>query len=191
MLKDPSLGCSKGVWRCNNKEELSRSMKLCKSEEVLIEQFIVGTDIVCCCLEGIDGDVTVWPVVEFDMDVNCYQDLTSKNALWGWPDESDCSAAPPPLPIIKRCPATKISQSICARAQEQARCIFKEMRASGALNVEFRVTEDNAHIYFIEMSVIPALTNTSVHACCAQAGGMDYPDLVECWLKGASLKSLE
>ena len=179
-----------------------RYLRLCKSREVLVEKFVVGTDIVCCCIEGLDGELTVWPVVEFDMDINSYQDLASKNNLWSWPDENDGSAASPaqPLllsPIIKRCPATKIPQSICGRAQEQARRIFKEMRASGALNVEFRVdfsdsgNEDDAHLYFIEMSVVPALTDTSVHACCARAGGLEYPDLVESWLKTASLKSIE
>lgn len=199
MLKDPTLGCSKGVWRCNNVEDLMHNLKLCKSREVLVEQFVVGTDIVCCCLERLDGEVTVWPVVEFDMDVNSYQDLASKNALWGWPDGDDSSSAippPPPMPIIKRCPATKIPQSICCRAQEQASQIFKAMRASGALNVEFRVElsasgNEEAHMYFIEMSVVPALTDTSVHACCARAGGMEYSDLVETWLKTASLKSIE
>ena len=53
------------------------------------------------------------------------------------------------------------------------------------------VSKEDAHMYFIEMSVVPALTDMSVHACCARAGGMEYPDLVECWLKTASLKSLE
>ena len=198
MLKDPTLGCSKGVWRCNSMEELARCLKLCKSREVLVEQFVVGTDIVCCCVE-IDGELTVWPVVEFDMDPCSFQDLASKNALWGWADDGDGSesSAPPPPPVIKRCPATRVPPSICIRAQQHARRIFTDMRASGALNVEFRValsdsgSEENAHMYFIEMSVVPALTDMSVHACCARAGGMEYPDLVECWLKTASLKSLE
>lgn len=193
MLKDPLLGSSKGVWRCDNKEELVRCLKLCKSPQVLVEQFIVGTDIVCCCLENVDGEVTIWPVMEFEMDTNRFQDLASKNTLWGWAGENEVSGTPkpPPLQVIKRCPATKVPSSICSKAQDQARAIFKEMRASGALNVEFRVNETDGKMYFIEMSVVPALTSLSVHACCAKAGGLEYPDLVEIWLKTARLKSLE
>jgi len=196
MLKDPTLGCSKGVWKCDKREDLVRSLKMCKSPQVLLEKFVIGTDIVCCCLERADGSVTVWPVIEFDMDPARFQDLASKNTLWGWAGGNGEDNAPP-LQVTKRCPATKISQSICEKAQKQARDIFKEMNASGALNVEFRVElsesgrEEDASMYFIEMSVVPALTNLSVHAVCAKAGGMEYDDLVESWLKTARLKSIE
>lgn len=214
MLKDPLMGCSKGVWKCEDREDLSRKLKLCKSPQVLIEQFIIGTDIVCACIEDANGEVTVWPVVEFDMDPTRFQDLASKNVLWGWAGGDDDGSGippPPPLEIIKRCPPTKVPPSICERAQFQARSIFKDMRASGALNVEFRTgpparvgdegvgvgvegeaeAEAEIPLYFIEMSVVPALTDKSVHACCAKVGGLEYPDLVERWLQTASLKSLE
>ena len=198
MLKDPVMGCSKGVWKCEDREDLERKLKLCKSPQVLIEQFIVGTDIVCACIEGTDGEVAVWPVVEFDMDPTRFQDLASKNSLWGWAGgDDDGSGAGPSLPlqIIKSCPATKVPQSICEQAQAQALAIFKEMRANGALNVEFRTGPEvdgcKVPLYFIEMSVVPALTDKSVHACCALAGGLEYPDLVERWLQTARLKSLE
>lgn len=35
MLKDPLMGCSKGVWKCENREDLLSKLKLCKSPQVL------------------------------------------------------------------------------------------------------------------------------------------------------------
>lgn len=128
-----------------------------------MEQFIVGTDIVCACIEGAGGEVTVWPVVEFDMDPTRFQDLASKNSLWGWAggdDDGSGGQPPPPLKIVKRCPATKVPLSICERAQAQALAIFKEMRANGALNVEFRTgpaVGDEVPLYFIEMVTLTQL----------------------------------
>jgi len=38
--------------------ELGRCLRLCKSREVLVEQFVVGMDNVCCCLVR-DGELVV------------------------------------------------------------------------------------------------------------------------------------
>jgi len=181
MVKDPSQGSSKGVWLCKSEEEFEKAVYQVKAPEALVEKFIVGVDIVVCLLE--DGEaadgITSWPVMEFETELE-WQDNASKNALWGW--EGGANAAPK---VLKHCPPKFLDPEIQKRAVVMAKAIYGHLRARSALNVEFRVSGED--IYFIEVSVIPALTSTSVHAACAKAGGVKYEDLVERMLKTASL----
>merc|ERR1712190_211671 len=108
-----------------------------------------------------------------------WQDNASKNALWGWE-----GGGGKPL-IVKNCPPKSLDKDVEARAIEMAKAVYRHFRARTALNVEFRVSGKD--IYFIEASVIPALTPTSVHAACAKAAGVSYPDVVHRWLSTATL----
>lgn len=177
MVKDPSQGSSKGVWLCKTHNEYVGAMAQVTAPEALIERFIAGVDIVVCLLQGSDG-LTVWPVMEFETELE-WQDNASKNALWGWE-----GGGGKPL-VLKNCPPKHLDREIEAKAVEMAKAVYRHFRARGALNVEFRVSGKD--IYFIEASVIPALTSMSVHASCAKAAGFTYPELVLRILSTASL----
>jgi len=169
MVKDPATGSSKGVWLCKTQEEYVAAVAKISAPEGMVERFIPGDDIVVTMLQDGSG-VHVWPVMEFETDLE-WQDNASKNTLWGW----DGGGGKPV--VVKRCPPKKLSPKMQAKAVTMAKAIYHYLRARTALNVEFRVTGED--IYFIECSVIPAMTSTSVHAACAQAAGVSFAELVE------------
>lgn len=177
MVKDPAQGSSKGVWLCKTDEEYATAIPQVTAPEALVEKFVPGVDIVVCMLQEADG-LTVWPVMEFETELE-WQDNASKNALWGWE-----GGGGKPL-VVKNCPTKRLDKAVEAKAVAMAKAVYRHFRARSALNVEFRVS--GTEIYFIEASVIPALTSTSVHATCAKAAGVSYPDLVRRMLSTASL----
>jgi len=178
MVKDPFQGSSKGVWLCKTQEEYLKAIKQVTAPEALVEKFVVGVDIVVCLLQT-DDELTVWPVMEFETELE-WQDNASKNALWGWE-----GGGGKPL-VVKNCPPKHLNKDVEARAIKMAKAVYRHFRARTVLNVEFRVS--GTDIYFIEASVIPALTPTSVHATCASAAGMSYHELVHKMLASASLE---
>ncbi|KAK3287086.1 hypothetical protein CYMTET_5389 [Cymbomonas tetramitiformis] len=178
MVKDPTQGSSKGVWLCKNKHDVDMAMAQVAGPEALVEQFIAGVDIVVCLIQT-DAEVIAWPVMEFETELE-WQDNASKNSLWGWERGSEGKPT-----VLKHCPPKNLSQAAETKAVAMAKAIYRHLRARGALNVEFRVSGED--IYFIEVSVIPALTKTSVHATCAKAGDLSYSDLIEQMVKTASL----
>lgn len=185
MVKDPLQGSSKGVWLCKCLEEYSAAVGQVSGTETVVEKFIPGVDIVVCMIEDGLGGVHAWPVMEFETELE-WQDNASKNALWGWEgggsDEQERRPA-----VLKHCPPKHLDPAIRDKAIAMARAVFRHLRAKTALNVEFRVCRDTGNIHFIEVSVVPGLTATSVHAACAQAGGVPYDALVEKMLATARL----
>merc|ERR1712012_499940 len=159
IVKDPAQGSSKGVWQCKTEEQYAEAIVQVTAAEALVEEFVYGDDIVVCLLQTEDG-VRAWPVMEFETELE-WQDNASKNALWGWE-----GGGGKPL-VQKHCPPKHLAPELATRAVAMAKAVYQHLRAKTALNVEFRVRDKE--IYFIECSVIPALTSTSVHAACAQA----------------------
>lgn len=178
MVKDPTQGSSKGVWLCKTKHDVDVAMAQVTGPEALVEKFIPGVDIVVCLLQT-DAEVIAWPVMEFETELE-WQDNASKNSLWGWEGGSEGKPK-----VLKHCPPKNLSKAMETKAIAMAKAIFGHLRAKTALNVEFRVSGED--IYFIEVSVVPALTKTSVHATCAKAADVSYGELIEQMLKTASL----
>ena len=173
MVKDPQSGSSRGVWRCETDSELEAAVARCVSTEgILVEQFITGVDVVCCVLDG-----KCLPVMEFKTDLE-WQDLASKNALWDWDGKNA-----PSKTIEKVCPAKALPEAVVADVQKTAKRVYDFLGCRGALNVEFRVA--GADVYFVEVSSIPAMTDTSVHAECAKAAGISFPEVAETILLAA------
>ena len=73
----------------------------------------------------------------------------------------------PSKTIEKVCPAKALPEAVVADVQKTAKRVYDFLGCRGALNVEFRVA--GADVYFVEVSSIPAMTDTSVHAECAKA----------------------
>ncbi|KAH8065890.1 D-ala D-ala ligase [Aureococcus anophagefferens] len=152
---------------------------MCAGPRCLVEQFISGVDLVVCVNDG-----EALPAMEFKTDKD-WQDLASKNDLWGWAgaDGSDGARAA----IEKICPAT-LPAAVVDEARDTALAIYDFLEVEGAMNFEFRVTVDGAAVYFVEVSSVPAMTRASVHACCAEAAGLSFEDVAERILLTARLK---
>lgn len=185
MVKDPLQGSSKGVWLCKSHDEYAAAVFQVTGKEAVVEKFVKGIDIVVCMLESetAAGGVEAWPVMEFETELE-WQDNASKNALWGW--EPTGSSPKQPV-VLKNCPPKHLAPEIERKAVEMAKAIYRHLRAKTALNAEFRVSEEG-DIFFIEVSVVPGLTSTSVHATCAAAAGVSYEDLVHRMLATARLE---
>eukprot|EP00746_Dinoflagellata_sp_MGD_P141240 gnl/MRDRNA2_/MRDRNA2_74382_c0_seq1.p1 gnl/MRDRNA2_/MRDRNA2_74382_c0~~gnl/MRDRNA2_/MRDRNA2_74382_c0_seq1.p1 ORF type:complete len:344 (-),score=85.11 gnl/MRDRNA2_/MRDRNA2_74382_c0_seq1:408-1439(-) len=185
MVKDPLQGSSKGVWLCKNVDEYAHAILQVTGAETVVEKFVKGVDVVVCMLEGKSAEegVEAWPVMEFETELE-WQDNASKNALWGW--EGGAADTKKPV-VLKNCPPKHLAPEIERKTVEMAKAIYRHLRAKTALNAEFRISEEG-EIYFIEVSVVPGLTSTSVHATCAAAAGVSYEDLVDRMLATARVE---
>ncbi len=83
------------------------------------------------------------------------------------------------------CPAPT-GGAIEKRVREIALSAYNALGCAGAARVDIML-DAKAAPYVLEVNTIPGLTELSLFPMAAKAGGIDYPELVETMLKGASL----
>jgi len=134
-------------------------------KKVLVEECIVGHEITVAYLEG-----ETLPVVEiippegklFDYE-NKYNGLTTE-----------------------LCPPENISLSLQQEAVSMAEQIHKNMDCRHLSRTDIMVRDDS--LYFLEINVMPGLTEQSLFPKAAKEAGLDFPELVDYFINIASKK---
>jgi len=170
VIKPLAGGSSIGVSIVNNQTNLDKALKEAfkYSDRVLIEDYIKGREFT---VPVIDKNNTTFalPVIE----------VVSKNDFFDYESKYDANL------VDEICPA-RIEETLSRDLQSQAIKMHKALRAKHISRTDFIVS--SSKIYFLEINTIPGMTNSSLLPKSIRAGGEDFANLLEIWLKSVISK---
>ena len=158
VVKTCCGGSSIGVYIVKDQEEYEKALDeaFAYEEEVVVEEFIQGTEYTVAVVDGL-----AYPVVQI---VPCqgFYDYENKYK---------------PGAVKETCPAP-ISGELTKRLQNYAVQGYHALGLESYARLDFIVTEDEK-IYCLEANTLPGMTPTSLIPQEAAVLGMDYPSLCE------------
>jgi D-alanine-D-alanine ligase len=178
VVKPLGGGSSVGVTLLKNRsgaemDEVKSAVEtaLLDGSGVLIEQFVAGTEITCAVLG--DGDETQpLPVLEIvPQSAGGFYDYEAKYSEGG-----SLHLHPPRLP-----------HDVVETASGYALKIYKTLGCRGVARADFIVDEKHTP-YFLEINVLPGMTEMSLVPDAARVRGMEFPQLLEFLIESARKK---
>ena len=159
FVKPNAAGSSFGVSKVEKKEELENAIYIALSHdnEVLIEQYIEGTEVSCGIFKH--NELEVFPLTEI-VSHNDFFDFEAKYK--GLSDEIT--------------PA-RIPKSESQRIQEITKKIYQKMKLKGIVRIDFIIMKSTP--YLIEINSIPGLSTESIIPKQAQEAGYTLSQLFE------------
>nr|MDP8944071.1 D-alanine--D-alanine ligase [Actinomycetota bacterium] len=130
--------------------------------KVLLERHVHGRDLAVSILDAPDGPAAL-PVVEAIPREEDFYDFEARYEIGRTTFE---------------CPA-RLPAGAAGRAQELALAVYRLFGCAGFARVDLMLEEGTGELFVLEANAIPGLTETSLLPLAAEAGGMDFDDLVE------------
>ena len=167
FVKPARLGSSVGISKAHDEAELEAAVALARrhDENVLVEEFVRGTEVECGVLGNISGNLRPAPIASVVGEI-------VPHAEWY---DYDAKYAAGGSDIIV--PA-RIPEATAARVQELAVDSFIATECEGMARVDFFVREDG-EVIVNELNTIPGFTETSVYARLFEASGIPYAQLLD------------
>ena len=161
FIKPNDGGSSFATTKVTETEKLQEAIALAFGEgrEVIIEQFISGTEITCGCYKIQDKEV-VFPITE----------VVSKNEFF------DFDAKYNPASVEEITPA-RISPSLTDKVQEMTSRIYDYLGAKGIIRVDYIITPEE-EIKMLEVNTTPGMTKTSFIPQQVRAAGLDIREVM-------------
>lgn len=160
FVKPNDGGSSFGVTKVKEKKDLQPAIKKAFAEgnEVIIEQFISGTEVTCGCYK-IKGKEVVFPLTEV-VSENEFFDFDAKYN--GQSDEIT--------------PA-RISDELTKEIQRETSGIYDILGAKGIIRVDYILAEGNKPV-LLEVNTTPGMTTTSFIPQQVHAAGLEMKDVM-------------
>ena len=165
FVKPARGGSSIGISRVSSWDQLPAAMEdaLRSDSKVLVEAAVVGREVECGILEGLDGKPAASVPAEIRL-VGDYEFYDFEAKYLDAATELDCPADLP--------------DDVTARLQDLARRAFTALDCSGLARVDFFVGP-NHELTLNEVNTMPGFTPTSMFPRMWAATGLDYPALVD------------
>ncbi len=164
FVKPNQAGSSVGVSRVSDWDELDAALDVAFAEDetVLVEQAVVGRELECGVLPGVDGgDPRVSVAGEIVVTGRDFYDFEAKYL------------DAPGIDLV--CPAD-LHDGELAEMQRIAARAFEALGGEGLSRVDFFYT--GTEFYVNEVNTMPGFTPISMFPTCWIASGMTYPELV-------------
>ncbi|OQA01187.1 MAG: D-alanine--D-alanine ligase A [Bacteroidetes bacterium ADurb.Bin408] len=160
FVKPCESGSSIGVTKVKTERELIPAIEKAWEVDngVLIENFIPGKEITCGVID-INGQIKALPVTE----------IISKNEYFDFDAKYDSKKADEITPA-------RIPQHLYEECQQISRDLYLFFNCSGIVRFDYILTPDEK-IYFLEVNVIPGLTDESIVPKQAEAAGIPVTEL--------------
>lgn len=145
FVKPNNGGSSIGMSKVNHVDDLEAAVERAFKEDsqVLVEEFISGREFTVGVVK-LDGEIKVLPATEVE---------TAKEFF-------DFEAKYTPGVATETTPAP-IREETRLRVAEIAKQVYVKLNCRGVVRIDFILTEDEGHFYFIEINTIPGQTATS------------------------------
>ncbi len=175
VVKPADRGSSVGVSIVKKREDLKVAIKKAKkySKNVIVEEFIDGTELTCGVLDDGKNNLTPLLPTEIVPKMGEFFDYASKYTESG---SEEITPARVPPKILKEC------QDIALRAHVAVGC-------SGFSRTDMIWNKDGGKIYILEINTIPGLTQQSLLPKAAEASGISFPKLLDHIIKSALKKN--
>ncbi len=167
VVKPAREGSTIGVTIVRSKEELIPALREAGNydEEILIEKYISGKEITV----GILGEIPL-PIIE----------IVPKSGFYDFHSKYTKGETQYIMPA-------RIPREKYLYAQEISLKAFKALSCSGFARVDL-VTDEEGNPFVIDVNTMPGMTETSLFPKAAEFAGIQFGELVERILLGASLK---
>ncbi|MFA6604970.1 MAG: D-alanine--D-alanine ligase [Patescibacteria group bacterium] len=165
VIKPLLGGSSIGISIAHNQADLDKALKNAfkYSDKVLLEDYIKGREFTVAVVDK-NKDTFALPVIE----------VVSKNDFFDYASKYDDKL------VDEICPA-KIDTVLSKKLQEQALKMHLALNARHISRSDFIVADDK--IYFLETNTIPGMTNNSLLPKSIRAGGENFANLLDIWIK--------
>lgn len=171
VVKPLNGGSSLGVTYVDDKRFLKSAVERARDEDprgrVLVEEFVVGTDVNCSVLRR-DGVVTALPLVSVETD----DDVVDVHAKY----ESDSTRFHCPAPL---------DDALAARISAVSVALFEHLGLRGVAHVDFLVPADGGDPVFLEVNTLPGFTDRSHVPRASAALGLPLADVLDAVLADA------
>ena len=160
FVKPNDGGSSFGVTKVKEKEGLQPAIEKAFTEgcEVVVEQFIAGTEVTCGCYK-VKGKEVIFPLTEV-VSKNEFFDFNAK-----YNGESD-----------EITPA-RISADLTEKVQRTTSEIYDTLGAKGIIRVDYIIPEDGNPV-LLEINTTPGMTATSFIPQQIRAAGLNIKDVM-------------
>lgn len=159
FVKPTGGGSSFGITKVKEASELPSAIRYAFSEgdAVLVEQGVSGRELTCAVYR--DGDsVKALPVIEIITE-NDYFDYDAKY------NGNSREVCPAEIPV-----------ELSDRIQEISRKIYAHLGCRGVVRMDYIAAEDG--IWFLEVNIIPGMTNASLVPKMVRAAGLSITDFL-------------
>jgi D-alanine-D-alanine ligase len=161
IAKPARDGSSYGLIFVNAKQDLMAVRNAAKSEDYLIEPFILGTEATCGVLEQLDGSVITLPPIE----------IIPAEGGFGF----DYRAKYLAKATQEICPG-RFSPEISAALMDQALRAHRALSCGGYSRTDFIVSDKG--LVFLETNTLPGLTKASLYPKALKAQGIEFVDFL-------------
>ncbi len=160
FIKPNAGGSSFGVTKVKNREQIQPAIAKAfgESDEIMIEQYMQGTEITCGCYKTKDKSV-VFPITE----VVTSNEFFDYNAKYNGQVEEITPA--------------RLTPELTERVQKLTSAIYDILAAKGIIRIDYIITEGNK-INLLEVNTTPGMTTTSFIPQQVRAAGMDIKEVM-------------
>lgn len=161
FVKPNDGGSSFGTTKVKKPEELQSAIKVAfeEGEEVIIEQFIPGTELTCGCYKTKEKEV-IFPVTE----------VISKNEFFDFEAKYTSDK-------VEEITPARIPDSLTRQVQETTRDIYKFVGAKGIIRIDYIVSPEG-ELKMLEVNTTPGMTITSFIPQQVKAAGLNISDVM-------------
>ncbi len=154
FVKPTDGGSSFGITRVTSPEALPEAVRFAFSEgeAVILEEGIKGRELTCAVYFN-GKEVKPLPVIEIISETGWFDYDAKYNGL----SREVCPAEIPP--------------ELASEVQETSRRIYTRLGCKGVVRMDYISSEDG--LYFLEVNIIPGMTNASLVPKMVRAAGMD------------------
>jgi len=177
VVKPADRGSSVGVSVVKKREDLKAAVEKAKkySKNVIIEEFIDGTELTCGVLDDGKNNLILLLPTEIVPKMGAFFDYASKYTESG---SEEITPARVPPKILKEC------QDIALRAHTALGC-------SGFSRTDMIWRKSDGKIYILEINTIPGLARQSLLPKAAETSGISFAKLLDHIIKSALIKTAE
>ncbi len=160
FIKPNAGGSSFGITKVKTQEQIQPAIEKAfrKSDEVMIEAFMKGTEITCGCYKTKDKEV-VFPITE----------VVTANEFFDYDAKYNGQ--------VQEITPARIPEDTAERVKLLTSAIYDILGCSGIIRIDYIITEDDK-INLLEVNTTPGMTTTSFIPQQVKAAGLDIKNVL-------------
>ena len=160
FVKPTNGGSSFGITKVTRAEDLPAAIKIAfkEGDTVIVEKGIASEHELTCAVYNDGKSVKALPIIEIISETGWFDYDAKYNGL-----------------SREVCPA-EVSAELTAQIQDISRRIYRHLGCKGLVRMDYLTAPDG--IYFLEVNIIPGMTNASLVPKMVRAAGMSITDFL-------------
>ena len=160
FVKPTNGGSSFGITKVTRAEDLPSAIKYAfkEGETVLVEKGISSEHELTCAVYNDGTGIRALPIIEIISETGWFDYDAKYNGL-----------------SREVCPA-EVPDALAQRIQDISRRIYRHLGCKGLVRMDYLTAPDG--IYFLEVNIIPGMTNASLVPKMVRAAGLSFTDFL-------------